>query len=441
LLESVFDDEFRGAQKYLTTCLTCLQTSEREEALDELHLHIKGKADVASCLEQYQATEHLSGDSQYRCDLGCGGQKRDATRQLVITRLPQVLWVQLMRYEYNKVTWDKEKLKDCVAVNESLDAEAVLRRGRPAAAAAAAVPAAAGYGGGGADSKAAASTSRRGGSGRGRSQTPPPPPHSAAPSPLASSPSTTQQTPVSDSPFDLVGVVEHRGVTANNGHYVARNRDWLAPRGGANKSTAKEEEEGHGSKGLANVAAFATQSCEECEDVVVADTAAVIEGPAANAWWLFDDTEVTKAHIPAVVGSGGARGSAEVSAATSSSGVEPINVDDEEVTNRRKGKPGGDDDEDEDWNGDEDQGKKRKGTGRGASEKKPKAAGDCLQNITRLPNKRKPKVQAAAQAAEAAGKVSDSNATRKGASAESGATAAAAAAAAAAAITPAARAK
>jgi len=56
---------------------------------------------VADSLAHYQAPELLTGECQYYCD-ACNG-KRDATRRIVLTKVPRVLFVQLMRYEYNKV--------------------------------------------------------------------------------------------------------------------------------------------------------------------------------------------------------------------------------------------------------------------------------------------------------------------------------------------------
>jgi len=83
-----FSQEFRGRQKYITTCAVCQNSSEREEELDELQLSIKGRKTVASCLEGYQSVEHLTGESKYQCDT-CG-TKQDATRQIVITKMPEV---------------------------------------------------------------------------------------------------------------------------------------------------------------------------------------------------------------------------------------------------------------------------------------------------------------------------------------------------------------
>ena len=129
-LSNVFQEDLGGGrQKNVTTCSKCNAKSEREEELDELRLHIKGNKTVRDCLRQYQATSTMDGDNQYFCEK-CKG-KQDATRQTIITRMPRVLFVQLLRFEYNMTTYVKEKLKDQIAIEESLDFEAVLAATRP----------------------------------------------------------------------------------------------------------------------------------------------------------------------------------------------------------------------------------------------------------------------------------------------------------------------
>jgi uncharacterized UBP type Zn finger protein len=45
-LMGLFDCEFRGRQKYVTTCSSCGRTSEREELIEELQVQIKGNTSV-----------------------------------------------------------------------------------------------------------------------------------------------------------------------------------------------------------------------------------------------------------------------------------------------------------------------------------------------------------------------------------------------------------
>lgn len=45
-------------------------------------------AQVKECLGKYQAIENLTGDERYFCE-NCG-EKRDAKRQIVVTKMPKV---------------------------------------------------------------------------------------------------------------------------------------------------------------------------------------------------------------------------------------------------------------------------------------------------------------------------------------------------------------
>ena len=143
--------------------------------------------------------------------------------------------MQLLRYEYSRVTWDKEKLKDAIAVDESLDVEAVLQGSRPPPRAPLAPTGRSGAKAGGAASSAA------------RSEV---------------------DGAVAGGPYDLVSLIEHRGMGAHNGHYVGRMRNWLATRTS-------------GSSGGGSVA----------------------DAASSNSWWLFDDRDVTKTGLPAVLSS------------------------------------------------------------------------------------------------------------------------------------------
>ena len=214
-LRKVFQEDLGGGrQKNVTKCSKCHNKSEREEELDELRLHIKGHKTVKDCLRQYQVKTEMTGDNQYFCEV-CNS-KQDATRQTIITRMPAVLWVQLLRFEYNMVTYVKEKLKDQVDIEETLDFEAVLKDTR--------------------DDDAV-------------------------------------EEATADGPFDLVSLIEHRGGDGS-GHYVAKARDWFAPR----KPSA--------ATATVTVAATGTKPATSVY--------------AADAWWFFDDHTVSKIDLPAV---------------------------------------------------------------------------------------------------------------------------------------------
>lgn len=133
---------FHGVTTYETVCMSCKKSSERNEGFMDLNLPIvkppkteKRKTgtieesfaiasaknvdtDVQYCLDQYLCAEVLDGDNQYFCD-NCNA-KRDAKRILKLTELPPVLNVQLSRYVYDRVKFEKKKVSDKVLLPTSL---------------------------------------------------------------------------------------------------------------------------------------------------------------------------------------------------------------------------------------------------------------------------------------------------------------------------------
>ena len=112
-------DLFRGDQQYVTQCCACRARSTRDANFDELEVAIAGQSNVQDCVKSYLQNEYLEGDNQYFCD-ACGG-KRDATRCVVIKKAPKVLSVQLLRYVYDRVTWEKKKLRDGIETNATIE--------------------------------------------------------------------------------------------------------------------------------------------------------------------------------------------------------------------------------------------------------------------------------------------------------------------------------
>jgi ubiquitin C-terminal hydrolase len=70
----------------------------------------QGREQLEECLDAYFAAEILEGANAYHCDK-CAA-KRDAKREPVLTELPRVLSLHLLRFEYNYATGTKKKLKD-----------------------------------------------------------------------------------------------------------------------------------------------------------------------------------------------------------------------------------------------------------------------------------------------------------------------------------------
>jgi ubiquitin C-terminal hydrolase len=125
---------FQGIITYETTCLTCQNMSKRSEEFMDLNLPIVHPSDITPrkagqqsileafvssadtdlqfCLDRYCYKEILDGDNQYHCSqCDC---KRDAKRELTFQKLPPVLNVQLSRYVFDRVNFQKKKLSDKV---------------------------------------------------------------------------------------------------------------------------------------------------------------------------------------------------------------------------------------------------------------------------------------------------------------------------------------
>ena len=116
--ETFVRDIFRGEQAYETTCSECGNKTERAADFDELEVALRGQCSVGDCVRCHFQPEALEGDNQYHCEV-CAG-KVDAERRLKILKAPPVLQVQLLRYVYDRVTWEKKKLRDAIETTASI---------------------------------------------------------------------------------------------------------------------------------------------------------------------------------------------------------------------------------------------------------------------------------------------------------------------------------
>jgi len=84
-----------------------------------VQLHIKNKQSVLESLEAYVEGEMLEGDNAYYCEK-CE-KKRDTLKRCSIKRLPNVLFLELKRFEFNFDTMRKYKLNDYCSFPTELD--------------------------------------------------------------------------------------------------------------------------------------------------------------------------------------------------------------------------------------------------------------------------------------------------------------------------------
>ncbi|KAK2962404.1 putative Ubiquitin carboxyl-terminal hydrolase 47 [Blattamonas nauphoetae] len=112
-LEDMIDTNFKGFLSNRIKCLECGYESKNQEEFRDLSVPLiaeekKGSGDddkstLDKCLEEMMQGELLSGDNQYRCS-GCE-KKVDAQRYSVLTSIPPLLTIDLMRFYYD---WERD---------------------------------------------------------------------------------------------------------------------------------------------------------------------------------------------------------------------------------------------------------------------------------------------------------------------------------------------
>lgn len=93
---------FAGQHASRLRCTTCRMTSTTYEAFYSISVEIPpaGRGDIYSCLRSYTQEERLSGDERWQCPhCKC---EREATKQIILTRLPQILVIHFKRFRASK---------------------------------------------------------------------------------------------------------------------------------------------------------------------------------------------------------------------------------------------------------------------------------------------------------------------------------------------------
>ncbi|THC92335.1 hypothetical protein EYZ11_008204 [Aspergillus tanneri] len=101
--ESFISSLFAGQHASRLRCTTCQRTSTTYEAFYSISVEIpsSGAGDIYQCLRSYCKEEMLSGDEVWKCPY-CKCE-RVATKQIIITRAPQVLVVHFKRFSASKM--------------------------------------------------------------------------------------------------------------------------------------------------------------------------------------------------------------------------------------------------------------------------------------------------------------------------------------------------
>lgn len=93
---------FAGQHASRLRCTTCRNTSTTYEAFYSISVEIpqSGTGNIYDCLRSYCQEEMLSGDEVWKCPhCRC---EREATKQIILTRLPQFLVVHFKRFSASK---------------------------------------------------------------------------------------------------------------------------------------------------------------------------------------------------------------------------------------------------------------------------------------------------------------------------------------------------
>ena len=99
-------DLFEGQLTSETRCLTCENTSQRDEAFLDLSVDLEAHSSVTSCLRKFSEEEMLCERNKFHCD-NCGGLQ-EAEKRMKIRRLPRILALHLKRFKY---TEDMQRLQ------------------------------------------------------------------------------------------------------------------------------------------------------------------------------------------------------------------------------------------------------------------------------------------------------------------------------------------
>lgn len=99
---------FEGLLTSETRCLTCENTSQRDEAFMDLSVDLEAHSSVTACLRKFSEEEMLCERNKFHCD-NCGGLQ-EAEKRMKIKRLPRILALHLKRFKYTEDLQRLQKL-------------------------------------------------------------------------------------------------------------------------------------------------------------------------------------------------------------------------------------------------------------------------------------------------------------------------------------------
>lgn len=110
---------FGGYTRSRITCGQCKHMSDCFEPCLDIQLDLKNSNHIRTSLAKFCKLEYLQGDNQYRCD-SCH-RKVNATKQMSIARAPQILTLQLKRFDLMNMSMFSNKIRTKIDYQQVLD--------------------------------------------------------------------------------------------------------------------------------------------------------------------------------------------------------------------------------------------------------------------------------------------------------------------------------
>jgi len=121
--EKTLPELFVGQMKTYIKCMNVDYESSRKEDFWDLQLNVKGSKTIDDAFKDYVQVETLEGDNKYHADkFGL----QDAKKGVIFEKLPQVLHLQLKRFEYDFQHDTMTKIYDRQDFPETFDASPYL---------------------------------------------------------------------------------------------------------------------------------------------------------------------------------------------------------------------------------------------------------------------------------------------------------------------------
>jgi len=109
LVDGLVQTTFEGKMKSYIKCTNVEYESARTEAFLDIQLRVKGMKTLEDSFKDYCSVEMLDGENKYQAE---GHGLQDAKKGMIFEKLPNVLQLQLRRFEYNMELDESVKVND-----------------------------------------------------------------------------------------------------------------------------------------------------------------------------------------------------------------------------------------------------------------------------------------------------------------------------------------